>query len=157
MYKLFRKILSAISLCLVCSLSMSAFAAVPAAAEDGNVQAHTNIPTYTVNENISLRVGGVDIPVQNNAGGIPFARFAMSGQADVEVTLKNGITSARIRPIALGIPYEVSGDTLRFTLDEPLKFKIDFNTYDADGSNDTYLSSLPILRRRTHRTSGTTM
>ena len=139
MYKLFRKILSAISLCLACCLSMSAFAAVPTADEDGNVQAYTNIPTYSVNEDITLRVGGVDIPVQNNADGIPFARFAMSGQADVEVTLKNGITSVRIRPIALDIPYEVSGGTLRFTLDKPLKFKIDFNTYDDNGSNDAYL------------------
>ena len=61
------------------------------------------------------------------------AYFDFSGSAEIEITyLKGGTTTARVRPVALGITPELLGDTLRFTLDEPRDLVIQINDQTFD-------------------------
>lgn len=123
---------------LTIALMMSSFAILPVSAAGAGIKTYSNIPSYETNEKMIVQVNGMRIPVQNNADGIPFVRFEMSDSAEVKVRLEGGITSAVIRPIALGIPYQIEGDSLTFTLAEPLKFKIDLN-----GSDSLYIFADP--------------
>lgn len=83
-----------------------------------------------------LRAGTKTINEKTGAGIVRFSSVAnldFNGTVEVEVTSSKGaIGSARIRPLSYDIQYEVTGDTIRFTLTEPrnLSIEIDGNLYD---------------------------
>ncbi|MCX4903506.1 putative Ig domain-containing protein [Streptomyces sp. NBC_00878] len=74
------------------------------------------------------------------------AGFDFTGTVEVEVTSSKGaFGSARIRPLSYAVEHEVSGDTIRFSLDEPrnLSIEIDGNLYD-----NLHLHANPVEKQR---------
>lgn len=138
MSKWFRSFMTSVSLLLAFMLMMSSFVISPIYAAGADVKAYSNIPSYSLSSDITMTVDGINIPVQDNVDGVPFARFEMSGSVDVIITVNSGLTSAVIRPRALNLPYHISDNQLTFTLDKPLKFKIDMN-----GNKDFFIFADP--------------
>ncbi|MDR0897422.1 MAG: hypothetical protein LBN04_06155 [Oscillospiraceae bacterium] len=56
----------------------------------------------------------------------PVALFDMGAPVTVEIR-REGVETAIVRPLALGIIPEIEGDTVRFTLEEPAFLTIEFN------------------------------
>lgn len=78
---------------------------------------------------------GLDVRAQEERKGEPsgpqdssMASFDFSGKVEVAVTYTKGdLRTARIRPLSYGIPFELKGNTITFSLDKPRNLSIEIN------------------------------
>lgn len=122
-------------------LLSSLFALASAAAEEqGTVVAVPAIPGVAASQAYAVKVNGQAVPV-NDEGRFDFqtAAFCMAGPATVEVSVRGGAKDAVVRPRRHKIVPTVDGDTLTFTLREPLKLVI-----QASGQPNLVLLATPL-------------
>lgn len=68
--------------------------------------------------------------------------FGFSGSVEVAVTYNQGaIHSAKIRPLSYGIPFQIKGNTLMFSLDKPGNLSVEIN---GDIFHNLHLFANPI-------------
>jgi hypothetical protein len=92
----------------------------------GTVVTYSRVKIDPISSAISMKVNGVVVDVQDFLD-TSYARFAMSGHVNVEVTVSSGLKDVTIRPLAFGIVPKVSGNTFTFTLKCPTKLRLDIN------------------------------
>lgn len=83
------------------------------------------IPGTRESESYRVSLNGKSVAV-NDESRFDFhtAAFCMSGRVTVEVTVPDDVTDAAVRPRRHGIVPKVSGKTISFTLDKPLKLVV---------------------------------
>lgn len=70
------------------------------------------------------------------------ATFDFSGKVEVKVTYNKGaVDSARIRPLSYGIPFQLKGKELTFTLDRPCNLSVEVN---GDIFHNLHLFANPV-------------
>lgn len=116
---------------LACLRAADAPAAAPAqpsqpAIQAGTVMTYSRVRIDPVSPVVSMKVNGVLVDVQDFLD-TSYARFAMSGNVTVEVTVSSGLKDVSIRPLAFGIIPKISGNTFTFTLNRPTKLRLDIN------------------------------
>lgn len=119
-------------------------------------------PGVETNNDYSVRVrqdGGEWLPVatypvkvdrteggKHNVEVASMAYFDFDGNVEVEVVNLGGATrEARVRPLSYAIPFEMSGDTLRFSLDRPRNLSVEFN---GDIFHNLHLFANPLDTNR---------
>ena len=123
--------------------------AAPALGID-NVTVYPSADSSLLSQDFTMQVGGKSVPVyvervapqdktarssamDNKAQTgqffeeAAFAYFDMSGSAQVSVTYKSPVTTARILPAALGIRPAIHGKTVTFTLSQPQNLTLEVN------------------------------
>ncbi|MEU9956367.1 putative Ig domain-containing protein [Streptomyces sp. NPDC050982] len=74
------------------------------------------------------------------------ANLDFTGTVEVEITsAKGAIGSARFRPLSYAVEYEVSGDTVRFSLSEPRNLSVEI---DGDLYDNLQLHANPVEQQR---------
>jgi hypothetical protein len=93
-------------------------------------------PGYPLSSRYQVMVDGRPNPVydtrvffelNNSNRVVSFSYFDFTGKAAVEVVASGPISSVRIRPSALAIPFQVEGRRVRFTLTRPAKLSVEIN------------------------------
>lgn len=87
--------------------------------------AHPPIPALSASSVYKITVDGIPIPV-NDESHFDFhtAFFSMEKPAELSIEFMDGTSFQSIHPLRYGIEPEVAGNTVRFTLEKPLKLVI---------------------------------
>lgn len=73
---------------------------------------------YSISEQLSLTVDGINTPVIKNTAVYDYAHFSLSGTVTIEITANEAINSFEISPLSYNLAGVVSGNKLTFTIDK---------------------------------------
>lgn len=99
-------------------------------------------------QNISVYPVKVDevVEAKHNARVASMAYFDFDGDVEIEViSNRNKVDSARVRPLSYEIPFCTSGDTVRFSLNQPRNLSVEIN---GDIFHNLHLFANPIDKNR---------
>lgn len=96
----------------------------------GEVVPYDLSPRAVVDDEITLKVNGKEIPVEHYLSA-RYARFALLGKGKIEVSFACEYENVQVYPLRLGLNNEVKKDTLTFTLQEPQNIMIQFGKSDS--------------------------
>ena len=111
-----RKLSFLLVACLVIlNFTIPVFAESQIIPHDGNI-------LYPLSGQYSLKVNGIDIPVRAEKvsnSTLNIAMFSAVGNMEIEIDVKGVLGEFKLAPSAYGIVPNISGNTLKFTLDKP--------------------------------------
>lgn len=85
---------------------------------DGVLTVYPVPACYTLNDEITVTVNGKKVPLIEHTVDYDYCSFALSGKAEISVTVPADIKKCTVTPIAAGYETDVSGKTATFTMNE---------------------------------------
>ena len=91
---------------------------------DDETHLHSPPPTVPESNAFTIRVDGEELPAHETPVAA-YALFDFEGSVDVVIECARGIDDPVVRPLSRGIDPDVTGETLRFSLDRPAKVSVE--------------------------------
>lgn len=97
--------------------------------QDGSLTIYPVAACYTVKDEITVTVNGHRVPLIENTVDYDYCSFAISGKAEISITVPDTIHYCYVSPLAKEYSQTISGNTVTFTMEKPEFLIVEIDKY----------------------------